>query len=291
MSLKIYIDGKLYNKEDAKVSVLDHGLLYGDGVFEGIRSYRRLVFRLKDHIDRLYESADAIMLKVPLTKPQMIKAVCDTLKTNKLTDAYIRLIVTRGEGDLGLDPRKCSGHARIIIITDRIAFYPEKYYKNGLSIITAKTQQNSIQALHPQIKSLNYLNNILAKIEAIKAGSEEAIMLNAKGYVTECTGDNLFIVKRGIVYTPALSVGLLRGITRDAVVTISKKKKIKVKMDTFRCNRVYKADECFLTGTAAEIIPVVKVDGRKIGNGRPGKLTDLFLREFRELTKTDGVRY
>ena len=193
MSVKIYIDGKLYNKKDAKVSVFDHGLLYGDGVFEGIRSYKRLVFRLKDHIDRLYESADAIMLKVPLTKPQMIKAVCDTLKTNKLTDAYIRLIVTRGEGDLGLDPRKCKDNASVIIITDKIALYPEKYYKKGLSIITARTQQNAIEALSPHIKSLNYLNNILAKIEAIKAGSEEAIMLNSKRHVTECTGDNIFL--------------------------------------------------------------------------------------------------
>ena len=221
----------------------------------------------------------------------MIKAVCDTLKTNKLTDAYIRLIITRGEGDLGLDPRKCNGNSKIIIITDKIALYPEKYYKNGLSIITAKTQQNSVKALSPQIKSLNYLNNILAKIEAIKAGSEEAIMLNYKGYVTECTGDNLFIVKKGIVYTPKLSLGLLKGITRDAVITIAKKNKIKIKMDTFKCDRVYKADECFLTGTAAEIIPVVKVDGKRIGDGKPGKLTNLFLREFHKFTKTDGVRY
>jgi len=291
MLVKIYIDGKLYNKKDAKVSIFDHGFLYGDGVFEGIRSYKRLVFHLKEHIDRLYESADAIMLKVSLTKSQMIKAVCDTLKTNKLTDAYIRLIITRGEGDLGLDPRKCNGNSKIIIITDKIALYPEKYYKNGLSIITAKTQQNSMKALSPQIKSLNYLNNILAKIEAIKAGSEEAIMLNYKGYVTECTGDNLFIVKKGIVYTPKLSLGLLKGITRDAVITIAKKNKIKIKMDTFKCDRVYKADECFLTGTAAEIIPVVKVDGKRIGDGKPGKLTNLFLREFHKFTKTDGVKY
>ena len=291
MAVKIYIDGKLYHKKDAKISIFDHGFLYGDGVFEGIRSYKRLVFHLKEHIDRLYESADAIMLKVSLTKPQMIKAVCDTLKTNKLTDAYIRLIITRGEGDLGLDPRKCNGNSKIIIITDKIALYPKEYYKNGLSIITAKTQQNSMKALSPQIKSLNYLNNILAKIEAIKAGSEEAIMLNYKGYVTECTGDNLFIVKKGIVYTPKLSLGLLKGITRDAVIAIAKKNKIKIKMDTFKCDRVYKADECFLTGTAAEIIPVVKVDGMRIGNGKPGKLTNLFLREFHKFTKTDGVRY
>ena len=291
MLAKIYIDGKLYHKKDAKVSIFDHGFLYGDGVFEGIRSYKRLVFHLKEHIDRLYESADAIMLKVSLTKSQMIKAVCDTLKTNKLTDAYIRLIITRGEGDLGLDPRKCNGNSKIIIITDKIALYPKEYYKNGLSIITAKTQQNSVKALSPQIKSLNYLNNILAKIEAIKAGLEEAIMLNYKGYVTECTGDNLFIVKKGIVYTPKLSLGLLKGITRDAVITIAKKNKIKIKMDTFKCDRVYKADECFLTGTAAEIIPVVKVDGKRIGDGKPGKLTNLFLREFHKFTKTDGVKY
>lgn len=291
MPAKIYIDGKLYEKEDAKVSVLDHGLLYGDGVFEGIRSYSRLVFRLKEHIDRLYESAHTIMLDIPLTKAEMIKAVCGTLKANKLTDAYIRLVVTRGEGDLGLDPRKCRGSARIIIITDKIVLYPDKFYKNGLSIITVPTSQNISEALNPQIKSLNYLNNILAKIEAINSGYEEAIMLSSKGYVTECTGDNIFIMKDGLLSTPPAYIGLLKGITRDAVIGIAGKKKIALKEAIFTRHDIYNADECFLTGTAAEIVPVVKVDGRVVGSGRPGAHTFMFMKEFRKLTKTDGVRY
>jgi len=285
------MNGKLYNKKDAKVSVFDHGLLYGDGVFEGIRSYNRLIFRLKDHVDRLYRSADAIMLKIPISKTKMIKDVCEVLTTNKLNNAYIRLIATRGVGDLGLDPRKCKGGAQVIIITDKITLYPEKFYKNGLEIITADTQQNPIEALSPHIKSLNYLNNILAKIEAIKAGLQEAIMLNAKGYVTECTGDNIFFIKKGVIYTPPSSVGLLRGVTRDAVIDIAKKKRVKLKKEIFRCNRIYNADECFLTGTAAEIIPVVKVDKKKIGDGNPGKITLEFMEEFKRLTTKDGIKY
>lgn len=291
MPLKIYIDGKFYNKRDAKVSVLDHGLLYGDGVFEGIRSYNRLIFCLEKHIDRLYKSAAAITLKIPLTRRQMIKAVCATLKENKLVDGYVRLIVTRGEGDLGLDPRKCIGNARIIIIADKITLYPRKFYEAGLSIITARTQQNPIETLHPGIKSLNYLNNILAKIEAMNGGHEEAIMLNARGHVTECTGDNIFIVKNNIVYTPPASVGILIGVTREVVIGIARKSKIRLTQVPFKCNKIYTADECFLTGTAAELIPVVKVDGKKIGTGLPGKTTSIFLQEFRRLTKTHGVRY
>lgn len=291
MSLKIYIDGKFYDKEDAKISVFDHGLLYGDGVFEGIRSYNRLVFRLKEHIDRLYESAHTIMLSIPLTKEKMISAVCDTLKANKLSDAYIRLIVTRGEGDLGLDPRKCKGHASVIIITDKIVLYPEELYSKGLSIITVPTPQNICEALNPQIKSLNYLNNILAKIEAVNAGYEEAIMLNANGYVTECTGDNIFIVKDKVLYTPPTYIGLLKGITRDAVIKIAAFKKIETKESVFTRHDIYNAHECFLTGTAAEIIPVVRVDGRVIGRGSPRVNTLMFMKEFRKLTKTDGVKY
>ncbi len=291
MPLKIYIDGKFYNKKNAKVSVFDHGLLYGDGVFEGIRSYNRLVFCLKEHIDRLYESAAAIGLKIPLSRHKIIRAVCDTLKKNNLVDGYVRLIVTRGEGDLGLDPRKCRGNALVIVIADKIALYPSKFYNVGLSIITAVTRQNPIETLHPGIKSLNYLNNILAKIEAMKGGHEEAIMLNAKGYVTECTGDNIFIIKNNVVYTPPASVGILKGVTREMVVGIAKKTKIKLVQAPFKCDKIYKADECFLTGTAAELIPVVKVDGKKIGTGLPGKMTSVFLQEFRELTKTCGVRY
>jgi len=291
MATKVYINGKMFNKKDAKVSVFDHGLLYGDGIFEGIRSYNKLVFRLKDHVDRLYRSAEAIRLKIPISKTKMVSDVCKMLKANKLSNAYIRLIVTRGVGDLGLDPRKCKGTAQVIIITDKITLYPQEFYKNGLDIITAETQQNPIEALSPHIKSLNYLNNILAKIEAIDAGLQEAIMLNAKGYVTECTGDNIFIIKNGTIYTPPSSVGLLRGVTRDAVIDIAKAKKVKLIKAPFKCNRIYNADECFLTGTAAEIIPVVKVDKKKIGNGKPGKATLMFMEEFKQLTLKDGIRY
>jgi branched-chain amino acid aminotransferase len=291
MPLKIYINGKFYDKKDAKISVFDHGLLYGDGVFEGIRSYDRLIFRLEGHIDRLYSSARAIMLKIPLTKQEMAQAVRKAVIKNNLDNAYIRLIVTRGEGDLGLDPRKCKGKSRVIIIADKIKLYPEQFYKQGLAIITARTRQNLVEALNPAIKSLNYLTNILAKIEATSKGHEEAIMLNTKGYVTECTGDNIFIVKNNIVYTPPLSAGLLKGITREIVIGIAKARKIKLKQRLFKCNRVYSADECFLTGTAAELIPVIKVDGKKIGNGKPGRLTAVFLEEFHKLTKLDGESY
>jgi branched-chain amino acid aminotransferase len=289
--MKVYINGKFYEKEDAKVSVFDHGLLYGDGVFEGIRSYNRLVFKLKEHIDRLFESAKSIMLEIPLTEEVLIKAVVATLKENKLSDAYIRLLVTRGEGDLGLDPRKCRGRATVIIITDKIALYPEKFYKEGLKIITVPTVRNLPEALNPQIKSLNYLNNILAKIEATNAGYDEAIMLDALGYVAECTGDNIFIVRDEHLYTPPQCMGTLRGITRDAVMEIARKDKTPVHEHVITRHEVYISDECFLTGTAAEIIPVVKVDGRVIGDGKPGKITLGLIKEFRELTKKDGVKY
>lgn len=289
--MKVYINGKFYEKKDAKISVFDHGLLYGDGVFEGIRSYNRLVFKLKEHIDRLFESAHTIMLDIPLSKEQLIKAVTATLKENNLTDAYIRLVVTRGEGDLGLDPRKCNGHASVIIITDKIALYPEKFYKNGLEIITVPTIRNLPEALNPQIKSLNYLNNILAKIEAINAGCDEAIMLDSLGYVAECTGDNIFIVKNNQLYTPPQCMGTLRGITRDSVLEIARKDKIAVHEHVLTRHELFISDECFLTGTAAEIVSVVKVDGRIIGTGKPGKLTSKLMKEFKELTKKEGVKY
>ena len=289
--MKVYINGKFYEKENAKISVFDHGLLYGDGVFEGIRSYNRLVFKLKEHIDRLFESAQSIMLKIPLAKEQLSKAVIATLKENGLKDAYIRLVVTRGEGDLGLDPRKCAGRAVVIIITDKIALYPEKFYKNGLEIITVPTVRNLPEALNPQIKSLNYLNNILAKIEAINGGYDEAIMLDSLGYVAECTGDNIFIVKSNHLYTPPQCMGTLRGITRDTVLEIAKANKISVHEHVVTRHEVYISDECFLTGTAAEIIPVVKVDGRTIGAGKPGKLTLSLMKKFKELTKKEGVKY
>jgi len=291
MGLKIYINGKHYAKKDAKISVFDHGLLYGDGVFEGIRSYNRLIFKLSEHIDRLYESAKSIMLEIPMTKKQMISAVVSTLKINKLKDAYIRLVVTRGEGDLGLDPRKCKGNETLIIITDKIALYPEKLCKEGLEIITVPTVRNLPEALNPQIKSLNYLNNILAKIEAVNSGFQEAIMLDSLGYVAECTGDNIFIVKRGELYTPPQCMGTLRGITRDTILNIARKKDIGAHEHVITRHEVYISDEVFLTGTAAEIIPVVKVDGRMIGGGRPGRTTLMLMQEFRKLTKKEGVKY
>ncbi|MBM3245640.1 MAG: branched-chain-amino-acid transaminase [Candidatus Omnitrophica bacterium] len=289
--MKIYINGKFYEKSEAKISVFDHGLLYGDGVFEGIRSYGRLVFKLKEHIDRLYESAHSIMLSIPLTRDEMIKAVIKTLKENNLDNAYIRLIVTRGEGDLGLDPKKCYGKASIIIIVDTIKLYPEKYCKEGLSIITVPTVRNLPEALNPQIKSLNYLNNILAKIEATNAGCAEAIMLDSLGYVAECTGDNIFIVKNNHLYTPPQCMGTLRGITRDSILEVAKANRIPVHEHVITRHEVYISDECFITGTAAEIVPVVKVDGRSIGSGKPGPLTAKVAKLFHGLTKKEGIKY
>ena len=288
--MKVFINGELYDKEDAKISVFDHGLLYGDGVFEGIRVYNRLIFKLEEHITRLFESAHTLILDIPLTKKQLIKAVIDTLKANNLSDAYIRIIVTRGEGDLGLDPRKCN-KSSVIIITDKIALYPEKIYKEGMEIISVPTIRNLPEALNPQIKSLNYLNNILAKIEAINAGFEEAIMLDSLGYIAECTGDNIFLIKRGQLYTPPQCMGTLRGITRDTILDIAKKSKIGVHEHVLTRHELYISDECFLTGTAAEIVPVVKVDGRTVGDGKPGKDTLKLMRRFKDLTKTEGVRY
>ena len=291
MGLEVYLNGKFVHRDKAQVSIFDHGLLYGDGVFEGIRSYNGLVFRLKEHIDRLYKSARAIQLEIPMEKGALIKAVVATLKKNKLKDAYIRLVVTRGPGDLGLDPRKCKNGGVIFIIADKILLYSEKYYGEGLRIITAKTRRNLPQALNPRIKSLNYLNNILAKLECIKSGVEEAVMLTHDGYVAECTGDNIFIVSKNILMTPPTDIGALEGITRDAVIDIARKKKIVFKEKKFKLNEAYNAQECFLTGTAAEIIPVVKIDNKIIGKGKPGKLT-LELRDaFRSLTKIDGMRY
>lgn len=288
--MKIYMDGKFVDEEAAVISVFDHGLLYGDGVFEGIRSYDCLVFRIEEHIDRLYRSAEAIELEIPMAKPEMTEAVIKTLKENGLKDAYIRLVVTRGIGDLGLDPRKCL-KPTVFIITDRIKLYSEKFYRDGLEIITAATRRNLTQALNPKIKSLNYLNNILAKIDAVKAGTEEAVMLTYEGYVAECTGDNIFIVKNGGLMTPPADIGALEGITRDAVIQIAKRTLVRFSEKLLKVGDLYAADEVFLTGTAAEIIPVVKIDGRTIGTGKPGKVTLELLKEFRELTKTDGVKY
>lgn len=287
--MKIYLNGKLVDRKDAKVSVFDHGLLYGDGAFEGIRSYKSLVFKLKEHVDRLYETAHTLMIKIPLTRKQMIKAVVDTLKMNNLKDAYIRVIVTRGEGDLGLDPQKCLGGANVIIIADKITLYPKQMYNKGMEIITVPTARNCPEALNPRLKSLNYLNNILAKIEASNSGYCEAIMLDHQGYVAECTGDNIFIVKGGVLSTP--SQGRLKGITMDTVLALAGKNKILTEERLITRHEVYTADECFLTGTAAEIIPVVKVDGRIIGEGKPGVITKKMITMFKAVTAKDGVKY
>jgi len=289
--VKIYFNGKFVSREKAKVSVFDHGFLYGDGVFEGIRSYDCLVFRLQEHIERLYESAHAINLNIGMTQPGMIEVVVKTMKANKLRDGYIRLVVSRGEGDLGLDPRKCYGKPSIIVIADKISLYPEKLYKEGMEIVTVATLRNLPEALNPRIKSLNYLNNILAKIEAVNLGYQEALMLNHLGFIAECTGDNVFIVKKGKLLTPAVEMGALKGITRDAVLELAKNSDISTHEGMLSRQDIYTADECFLTGTAAEIIPVVKVDGRVIGSGKPGKMTQNILMQFHKLTKVSGVRY
>lgn len=290
MEPEIYIDGKWFPKSEAKISVFDHGLLYGDGVFEGVRSYHGLVFKLKEHLDRLYESAHTIMLKIPLDRKAMTQVIVETLKRNQLLDAYLRVVVTRGVGDLGLDPQKCK-RATIIIITDKIVLYPEKFYKHGLEIITVPTVRNHPEAVNPALKSLNYLNNILAKIEATHCGYVEALLLNQQGYVAECTGDNIFMVKNGTVLTPPAHVGVLRGITRGAIIEIARKKKIPVEEKILTRHDLFNAQEVFLTGTAAEIIPVVKIDGRKIGEGGPGRMTKSLMKAFHDLTKRDGVRY
>ena len=288
--MKIYLDGKLVEKEDAKISVFDHGFLYGDGIFEGIRAYNGRVFRLKEHLDRLWSSAKAINLTIPITKSEMEKAVIKTLLINKQTDAYIRLVITRGCGDLGMDPKKCHMPPSVIIITDKISLYPDELYEKGGEVITASTRRTRPDSFSPNVKSLNYLNNIMAKMEATRAGVMEAIMLNSEGYVAECTGDNIFIVKNGILYTPPASEGALIGITRDAVIELGKNKlKIPVKEERLTIYNVYTADEAFLTGTAAEIIPVVCADSREIGDGKPGKITAKLIKEFKALTRLTGV--
>jgi branched-chain amino acid aminotransferase len=285
MSLKIYISGQLYAKEDAKISVYDHGLLYGDGVFEGMRSYGGKVFRLTEHLDRLWDSAKAICLEIPISKEEMAEAVNATLKVNGISDGYIRLLITRGSGTLGLDPNRCA-RPEVIIITDFISLYPQEYYENGLQIITASTIRNHPAALNPRIKSLNYLNNILAKIEGAQAGCVEALMLNHKGEVAECTGDNIFVIIRGELLTPPIDACILEGITRGAVIELAREEGLTVREIPLTKHDVYVADECFLTGSAAEVVPVVKVDSRKIGDGKPGPITRDLTRRFRELTRS-----
>ena len=279
MSLKVHINGELVDKQDAKISVFDHGLLYGDGVFEGMRSYAGNVFRLEEHLERLWQSAAAIQLEIPVSKQEMAAAVMETLSANDVQDGYIRLLVTRGVGTLGLDPNRCE-QPQIIIITDLITLYPDEFYRDGMEIVTAKTIRNHPQALDPSIKSLNYLNNILAKIEGLEAGCVEALMLNHLGEVAECTGDNIFIVRDQDLITPPFEAGILHGITRATVMQLASDDGIPVVESTITLDDLYGADECFLTGSAAEVVPVIKVDGNLIGNGKPGpvtgRVTDLF---------------
>jgi len=285
--VKVYVDGRIVGGDEAVISVFDHGLLYGDGVFEGIRVYGGRIFRCDAHIKRLYESARATRLEIPLSPAEMVEAMCATVRATGLRDAYIRLLVTRGVGDLGLDPHKCP-RPSVIIIVGRIVLYPEEFYRQGLALVTASTRRCTPDSLPPAIKSLNYLNNILAKIESTDAGCLEGIMLNSQGQVAECTGDNLFILKDGVLSTPPTSAGILVGITRAAVMELATRRGMTVCEKVLILPDVYAADECFLTGTAAEIVPVVKVDGRLIGNGEPGPVTAKLRAAFVELTKMDG---
>jgi branched-chain amino acid aminotransferase len=286
--MKIYMNGKLVDEKDAKVSVFDHGLLYGDGVFEGIRAYNQRVFMLDEHLDRLYRSARAIDLAIPMTRAAMSRAVVATCKANGVRNGYIRLIVTRGVGTLGLNPYTC-GKPGVIIIAGGIQLYPKKLYDTGLSIITVGTMRNQAEAVNPRIKSLNYLNNILAKIEAINAGVVECIMLNAQGYVAEASGDNIFIVKGDTLVTPHSWCGALEGITRSVVMNLAPEHGYKLKEDVLTRYDLYNADEMFLTGTAAEIISVVNVDRRTIGNGKPGPVTRELARHFHAFAQGCGT--
>ena len=285
--MKVYIDGKFYDEKNAKISVFDHGLLYGDGVFEGIRAYNGRVFKLAEHIERLFYSAKAILLEIPMPPKEIAAAVVQCCRRNKLRDGYIRLVVTRGVGTLGLNPNKCK-QPSVIIIAGAIQLYPEELYKKGLEIITVATTRNLHSALNPAIKSLNYLNNILAKIEAQNGGCEEAIMLNSEGYVAECTGDNIFIVKAGQLLTPPLSAGALYGITRGTVMGLARENGMTVSEPNLTRYDLFNADECFLTGTGAEIIAVVKIDGRVIGNGKPGPVTEGLISQYHALTQVSG---
>ena len=285
--MKVYINGKFYSEKNSKISVFDHGLLYGDGVFEGIRAYHGRVFKLKEHIDRLFYSAKAILLNIPLSKQQLMDATVETCRKNNLNDGYVRLVVTRGAGTLGLNPNRCS-NPQVIIIADTIQLYPASLYKKGMEIVTVATTRNHHNAVNPAIKSLNYLNNILAKIEANTAGYEEAIMLNSEGYVAECTGDNLFIIKDNQMFTPSLSSGALHGITRQTSIDLVGELGVPTSEPNLTRYDLYNADECFLTGTGAEIVPVVKIDERKIGNGKPGKITKKLVKAYQELTKVSG---
>ena len=284
---KIWIDGQYYDKQDAKISVFDHGLLYGDGVFEGIRAYNGKVFRLRQHVDRLYASAHAILLDIQMKKKDMAAMVEDCVRVNGLTDAYIRLVVTRGFGDLGLDPRKCP-KPTVFCIADTIALWPQEVYERGLSLITVPTPVNPPHNLSPQIKSLNYLAHIMAKCEAINAQADDGILLDAAGTVAEATGQNLFIVTGRTLRTPPESAGILRGITRAAIMDLARESGLEVKETTINRYDIYTADEAFLSGTAAEIVGIVKLDGRLVGSGSVGPVTKDLATRFRELANRGG---
>lgn len=287
--MKIYLDGKFVDSADAKVSVFDHGLLYGDGVFEGIRVYGGNVFRLEEHLERLEYSARALMLKLPLTRAEISEATCETCRINGLKDGYIRLVVTRGVGDLGLAPWLCPKPS-IFIIASTISLYPKEHYENGLSIVTVPTRRVNPAAMPPTVKSLNYLNNILGKIEARQFGALEAIMLNDQGYVAECTADNIFIVHKGEILTPAASQGALKGVTRSTIFDIARDLGVPIREEDLTRYDIWVADECFLTGTGAEVVPTVKLDGREIGDGRPGPITKRVLEAFRKRVLVEGTR-
>jgi branched-chain amino acid aminotransferase len=286
--LTIYIDGKFLPEAEAKISVFDHGLLYGDGVFEGIRFYNGRVFRLEEHLERLWDSARSICLEIPMTQSKMTEAVLETIRQNGLREGYIRLLVTRGVGNLGLNPVQCK-HPSVIIIVATIALYSREVYENGLTVVTCATRRTNPSALNPAVKSLNYLNNVMARIEANLAGADEALMLNDAGNVAECTADNVFVVKRGQIFTPPITAGALRGITRSVVFDIAAELGIKITETDITRHDVFIADECFLTGTAAELIPVIKADGRMIGTGKPGPITARMIERFREMTRETGT--
>ena len=285
---KIYIDGKFYSEANAKVSVFDHGLLYGDGIFEGIRFYNGRVFRLEEHLARLWDSARSICLEIPMSMPEMTEALLETIRQNDLRDGYIRLLVTRGVGNLGLNPTQCK-HPSVIIITATIALYPPEIYAKGLTVVTVATRRTNPSALNPAVKSLNYLNNVMARIEANLAGADEALMLNDQGNVAECTADNLFVIKRGQIFTPPITAGALRGITRAVAFEITAELGIKIAEADITRHDVFIADECLLTGTAAEVIPVIKVDGRTIGEGKPGSITTRMMARFHQMTRETGT--
>jgi len=286
--LQIYIDGKFYSEANAKISVFDHGLLYGDGIFEGIRFYNGRVFRLEEHLERLWDSARSICLEIPTSMHEMTEALLETIRQNELRDGYIRLLVTRGIGNLGLNPAQCK-RPTVIIIASTITLYAREIYQKGLTVVTCATRRTNPGALNPAVKSLNYLNNVMARIEANLAGADEALMLNDAGNVAECTADNVFVVKRGQIFTPPIAAGALRGITRLVVFEIAAELGIKVTETDITRHDVFIADECFLTGTAAEIIPVIKADGRLIGNGKPGLISTRMVARFRQLTRETGT--